>query len=200
MKTEKLERFKKQLDFITELDKVKKIIRQTLLLDQSKQENDAEHSWHMAMAIIVFQEFSNFRDLDLLKTIKMALIHDVVEIDAGDTFAYDSKGNADKFEREKISAARIYGLLPDEMGMELKELWLEFEKGETPEAKFAGAIDKFMPMLHNYKTKGKQWQKHGVTAQMVENRNKPMIEGSVFLWDRIMELVNDAVAKGYLKE
>ena len=191
-------RFQKQLNFIIEIDKIKTIIRQTLLMDSSKQENDAEHSWHMAVSLFILDEYANEKDLDLIKAVKMALIHDVVEIDAGDTFAYDKKAHEDKEEREKKAAERIFGLLPDDVRAEYIALWEEFELGETPEAKYVGAIDRFMPVLHNCITKGKQWEKHGVTADMVLERNKPIEDGSQFLWDEVTRMVEVAKKDGYL--
>lgn len=144
-------KFKQILDFVIEVDKVKQIVRQTLLMDQSRQENDAEHSWHMALVLFLFSDFTNHKNLDMQKSVKMALIHDVVEIDAGDTYAYDVKAHHDKEERELSAAKRIFGLLPVEMRSEWMNLWQEFEAGESPEAKYVGAIDRFMPILHNSK-------------------------------------------------
>ncbi len=191
-------RFKQQLDFIIEIDRLKKVVRQTLLMDSSKQENDAEHSWHMALSILLLEEYAILKNVNLLKSVKMALIHDIVEIDAGDTFAYDEKAHHDKTERELKAADRIFGLLPEDQYLSYKNLWLEFEEGKTPEAAFAGAIDKFMPILHNYITEGKQWKKHKVTAEMVLKRNAPIKNGSEVLWSIVENLVDDAVVKGYL--
>ncbi|MGQ1787306.1 MULTISPECIES: HD domain-containing protein [unclassified Saccharicrinis] len=191
-------RFQQQLHFIIEIDKVKQIIRQTLLMDSSKQENDAEHSWHMAVTLFVLAEYANEKYLDLIKAVKMVLIHDLVEIDAGDTYAYDENAHHDKDEREQKAAKRIFGLLPDDLRIEFTQIWEEFEAGETAEAKFVGAIDRFMPILHNYKTNGKQWLKHGVTADTVLKRNNPVKEGSETLWNEVLRMVDDARRKGYL--
>lgn len=199
MNSEMQDRLNQQLQFIAEIDKVKKIIRQTLLLDKSKQENDAEHSWHMAMAMFILLEHSNHKNLDLVKAVKMVLIHDIVEIDAGDAYAYDAKANEGKFEREVKAADRIFGLLPKDQAEEYKKLWLEFEEGESPEAQFVGAIDKFMPMYHNYLTEGEQWKKHEVTTSMVIKRNNVMQQGSEVLWNSIHSMLMDAEKKGYLK-
>ncbi|WP_075603234.1 HD domain-containing protein [Saccharicrinis aurantiacus] len=192
-------RLMKQLQFIAEIDKVKQIIRQTLLLDKSRQENDAEHSWHMAMAVFILHEHANETDIDLVKSVKMALIHDIVEIDAGDVFAYDTAGHHNKFENELKASERIFGLLPDDQAAEYKQLWLEFEKGETNEAKFVGAIDKFMPIYHNYLTEGQQWHKHGVTSEMVLKRNQPLQQGSDILWARVNEFIEECKEKGILE-
>ena len=191
--------FAQILNFIIEVDKVKQIVRQTLLIDQSRQENDAEHSWHMTLALLLFKDYGNDENLDMIKAVKMALIHDVVEIDAGDTYAYDEKAHHDKEERELKAAQRIFGLLPNKIGDEMMMLWQEFEEGKSPEAKFVGAIDRFMPILHNYKTEGKQWKKHQVTAQMVKERNKPIQEGSDFLWNKVSLIIEDSKQKGFLK-
>ncbi len=193
-------RFEKQLRFIFEVDKIKKIVRQTLLLDSSRQENDAEHSWHMSLAIFVLSEHSNFTNVDLAKAVKMALIHDIVEIDAGDTFAYDAKGYEDKAEREQKAAERIFGLLPDDQKKEYISVWNEFELGQSPEAKFVGAIDKFMPIMHNYLTNGQQWNKHHVSGQMVKKRNAPMKGGSLKLWNHVEKVVDEAVEKGIIEK
>ncbi|WP_066630075.1 HD domain-containing protein [Labilibacter marinus] len=192
-------RFQQQLSFITEIDQLKQIIRQTLLLDSSKQENDAEHSWHMAVSIIILAEYANEKELDILKCVKMALIHDVVEIDAGDTYAYDEMAHQDKEEREQKAAQRIFGLLPPDLNKEYTDLWYEFEKGETKEAKYTGAVDRYMPVLHNYKTQGKQWVKHNISADMVLKRNKPIEEGSAFLWNEVKQMVAKAQSKGFLR-
>ena len=192
------DRFRKQLAFIEEIDKVKQIIRQCSLLDESRQENDAEHSWHMAVAMFLFQEYANDTDFDMVKAFKMVLIHDIVEIDAGDTFAYDEAAHHDKEARELKAAHRIFGLLPDDVEDELKKLWLEFEEGLSKEARYVTAIDRFMPLYHNYRTKGKAWLKHGVTAEMVLTRNANIKEGSVFIWEEVVRIVADAKQCGYL--
>ncbi len=148
---------------------------------------------------IYILEHSNHNNINLIKAIKMALIHDIVEIDAGDAYAYDPKANEGKFERELKAADRIFGLLPEDQADEYKNLWLEFEKGESHEAKFVGAIDKFMPMYHNYITEGQQWQKHNVTTSQVIKRNHPIEQGSQVLWQTIHSMLMDAEQKGYIK-
>lgn len=194
------ERFSKQIDFITEIDSLKHILRNTILLDSSRRENDVEHSWHMALAAMTLMEYSNFKSLDINKVVKMALIHDIVEIDAGDVFAYSNTSREEVKEKEKKAANRIFGLLPFEQSEEFRKIWDEYEEGLTAEAKFTQALDSFMPILHNYKTKGLQWQKLGVTAERVLERNKRIEKGSELLWDYIENIVKDAVEKGYLKE
>ena len=145
------DRLQQQIAFLLEVDKLKQIFRQTYLLDETRKENDAEHSWHFAMFALILAEYAP-EPVDILKVIKMALVHDLVEIDAGDTFLYDEAGNADKAEREAKAADRIFALLPEEQGGELRTLWEEFEEKKTPEAKFAGAMDRFQPFLHNCNT------------------------------------------------
>lgn len=195
-----MERLKKQIEFIVEIDKVKQIFRNTVLMDASRRENDAEHAWHMAMGAMVLAEYANDDNLDMLKVFKMILIHDIVEIDAGDTFAYADVDWREKAEKEKKAAERIFGMLPEDQAKELKEIWNEFEDAETPEAKFANAMDSFMPVLHNYRTNGLQWQRHNISRDRVISRNRRRIEkGSTVLWNYIESIVNDAVEKGFLK-
>lgn len=196
-----IERFEKQLKFIVEVDKLKQIYRNTILMDSSRKENDAEHTWHMALCAVLFLEYADDDNIDMLKVLKMALIHDIVEIDAGDTSIYDDKKMISKEDREKAAAERIFGLLPSDQGEELKRLWKEFEESETSEARYAHAIDTFMPIFHNYSTKGLQWQRQNVTSEKVIERNKNNIAGgSKELWKYIDGIINDAVEKGYLKK
>lgn len=198
---ENIERFNKQLNFIIEIDKLKQILRRTILMDSSRRENDAEHMWHMAVSAILFMEYSNnSKDLDILKVMKMVVLHDIVEIYAGDTFAYDEQGHLDKEERERESADKIFGLLPADQESEFRSLWDEFEASETIEAKYAKAIDRFMPILHNYITKGKQWHNFGVTSDKVLAKNKTIEEGSEFLWEYVKHMVEDGIKKGYFPE
>lgn len=191
-------RLAQQIEFIVEIDKLKQVLRRTWLTDKSRRENDAEHSWHLGMMAILLVEHAQQPQLDLLRVLKMVLIHDLVEIDAGDTFAYDEAGARDKAERETAAAARIFGLLPSDQAAELRALWEEFEARQTPEAKYAAALDRFQPMLHNRRTQGKAWQEHGITADQVITRNRHMAEGAPALWDYARQFVADAVAKGYL--
>lgn len=186
-----------QLDFIREIDKVKSIFRQTVILDGSRQENDAEHSWHLATMALILQEHSA-EAVDLVKVLKMVLIHDLVEIDAGDTFAYDEVGAQDKEERERAAADRIFYLLPDDQAREVDALWTEFEVRETAEAKFAASLDRFQPLMHNYLTEGKAWRKHGITRDQVIARNRHIAEGSPELWAYAQVMIEESVEKGYL--
>lgn len=190
-------RLERQIQFILEIDKLKNILRRTYLPENGRAENSAEHSWHLAMMAILLAEHAN-EPVDVAHVVKMVLIHDIVEIDAGDTYFYDAVGELDKAERETAAAERIFGLLPPEQGSELRRLWEEFEARSTPEARFAGALDRFMPQLHNYHTRGRSWAEHGITADRVLERNACMAEGSSALWERARALLNDAVAQGFL--
>ena len=194
-----MDRLKKQISFIIETDKLKTIYRQSLISDKSRYENDAEHSWHLALMAALLSEHTNEK-VDLLKVIKMVLIHDLVEIDAGDTYCYDENAKLDKREREEKCANRIFSLLPDDQRDEMFELWEEFEKMETAEAKFAAALDRLQPVLLNYTADGMSWKKHGISKAQVIERNRLMKNGSDKLWDYAKQIIEDAVNKGYLKE
>lgn len=176
------ERLEKQFDFIREIDKEKFIGRQTYLSDGKRKENDAEHAWHMAIMVLLLSEYAN-EEIDVLKTVAMLLIHDIVEIDAGDTYAYDAEANKTKELREKKAAERIYGLLPKEQGEKLKTLWEEFEAWETPEARFAHAMDNLQPMMLNHATEGRSWEEHKVHLSQILKRNFHTAEGSKELWE-----------------
>ncbi|NLO87076.1 MAG: HD domain-containing protein [Firmicutes bacterium] len=194
-----MERLLQQIQFLVEIDKLKTVLRQTRLIDADRRENSAEHSWHLAVAAMVLAEHAN-DSIDLAKVLKMVLIHDLVEIDAGDTFCYDYAGYADKALREERAAERIFGLLPQEQGREFRALWQEFEERATPEARFAAALDRFMPVLHNLHTGGGTWTRHGITRAQVEERNSPMAEGSVTLWAYISRALDEAEAAGILED
>jgi len=193
------ERFRKQIEFIVEIDKIKHIYRKTLLMDGSRNENDAEHSWHLAVMSMLLSEYALEKDIDTSRVIKMVLIHDLVEIDAGDTFCYDEKGNEDKLEREQKAADRLFNILPFDQAKEIRDLWEEFEARETPEAKFAAALDRLEPLIANYNTDGFSWQKYHISSDRVLKRNRPIEEGSVVLWEYVKELIEDSIRKGYLK-
>ena len=195
-----MDRFKKQLEFIIEIDKLKQVFRNTILMDASRKENDAEHMWHMAVTAMVLCEYSDSEELNMLKVLKIIMLHDVIEIYAGDTFAYDVQGQVGKAERERKAADKIFGMLPEDQGIEFRNLWDEFEDGITPEAKFACAMDSFMPVLHNYYTQGLQWQRLEVSSDKVLAKNKHIEKGSKFLWEYIKSIVADGVEKGYLKK
>ncbi len=194
-----IQRFNRQIEFIAEIDKVKQILRNTILMDASRKENDAEHTWHMAMGAMILSEYANEENLDMLKVFQMILLHDIVEIDAGDTFAYANVNMQEKAEKEKRAAERIFGLLPADLAEKLIKTWNEYEAADTPEAQFAQAMDSFMPILHNYRTKGLQWQRLDVSREKVLSRNRRIERGSAILWNYIESIVNDAVEKGYLK-
>jgi len=191
-------RLEQQLAFILEVDKLKTILRRSRILDQSRYENDAEHTWHLMLMALMLKEHANVQSLDMMRVLKMLVIHDIVEIDAGDTFAYDEKGHEDKFEREEAAAKRIFGLLPEDQEAECYALWREFEDRETPESKYAAAIDRLQPMLLNYHTGGLSWQENGVTSDKVLKRNRTIEEGSEALWEYAKNLVRQAVDNGYL--
>ena len=176
-----MDRLKKQFDFLLEIDKEKDIGRQTYLSHGLRKENDAEHSWHMAVMAIVMAEHSN-KDIDLLRTVSMILVHDLVEIYAGDTYAYDAKGNADKKEREIAAADKLFSLLPDDQRDKFRGFWEEFEKGETAESKFAASMDRIQPLMLNNASGGRSWEEHGVRASQVYGRNAKTAEGSESLW------------------
>ena len=156
-----MNRLDQQLSFILEIDKLKTILRQTLLTDSSRRENSAEHSWHLAIMSVLLAEYAT-EPVDMLRVIKMLLVHDLIEIDAGDTFAYDVAGNVGRAEREEHGAERIFGLLPEEQGRELRALWEEFDAFKTPESKYANALDRLQPLLHNARTEGGTWRIHSV--------------------------------------
>jgi putative hydrolases of HD superfamily len=194
------ERLARQLRFVVEIDKLKDVCRQTLLMNGKRYENDAEHSWHLAVMAVLLAEHSTEKNIDLARVLKMVLIHDLVEIDAGDTFCYDDKAAQTKESREKDAADRIFNLLPSDQAPDIRALWEEFEARRTPEAKYAAALDRLQPLLHNYNTKGAAWQKHGVTSDKVIARNKHIADGAPALWEYAENLIRDAVQKGYLRK
>ncbi|MCD8218438.1 MAG: HD domain-containing protein [Clostridiales bacterium] len=179
-------RLRQQLDFILEIDKEKKIGRQTYLSDGEHKENDAEHAWHMAIMAILLAEYAN-EPIDVLRTVLMLLIHDIVEIDAGDTYAYDEEGKKTQNAREQRAAERIYGLLPADQGKMLYDVWQEFEEQKTPEARFARTLDNLQPMMLNAATDGKAWVEHGVHIDQILGRNRNTHLGSEELWDYAKE-------------
>lgn len=191
-------RLAQQIEFIAECDKLKEIFRQTQLTQSRRAENDAEHSWHLCLCVIVLAEHANTPKLDVLRVLKMVIVHDLVEIDAGDTFAYDTAGMAHQHEREAIAAERIFGLLPPDQAREFRALWDEFEEKQTPEAKFATAVDRFQPMMLNVRTHGGGWKKHGITHDRVIARNQHVAAGSTALWTYADQMLQDAVEAGYL--
>lgn len=193
------ERLQKQLDFILELDKLKYITRQSYVADGSRHENDSEHSWHLALMAMILSEYAN-ESVNVLHVIKMVLIHDAVEIDAGDTYAYDTAGNATKRAREEKAADRIFHILPEDQAKEMRDIWEEFEENVTPEARFANALDKVQPIMINDITGGRAWREHGVAASQVLSRNEATHLGSETLWEHAKSLVVKNLKLGNLKE
>lgn len=193
------ERLQKQMDFILEADKIKKVTRQTYLSDGSRKENDAEHSWHLALMCGLLAEYANEK-IDVAKTMLMVLIHDIVEIDAGDTYAYDTSGNATKREREVKAAERIFQLLPKDQARLLRDLWEEFEASSTPEARFALALDKIQPVLLNNASGGVSWREHQVQISQILKRNEKTPEGSEALWAYAKGLIDKNVENGNIRK
>ena len=192
-------RLEKQMEFCKEIDKEKLIGRQTYLTDGSRKENDAEHAWHMALMAVVLQEYSN-EEIDLLKSMTMMLIHDIVEIDAGDTFAYDEEGKKDQRERELKAAERLFGMLPEDQGAYFRQLWDEFESMSTPEARFARTLDNIQPTMLNASSGGKGWSEKGVHIDQVMERQSYTGDGSRVLWDySLNNYIKPNVEKGTIK-
>ncbi len=192
------ERLKKQINFMLELDKMKNIYRQTYVLHEDRKENDAEHSWHLAILAFLLAEYASV-PIDVTKVMKMVLVHDVVEIDAGDTYCYDEGGNKTKAEREEKSAQRVFGLLPDDQKEEFYSLWREFEDNQTNDSKFAAVLDKMQPVILNYTKNGISWKEHGVYKEQVEKRCLSSADASDKLAELIQSIIDDAASKGFLK-
>ncbi len=191
-------RLAQQIDFIVTVDRLKQVYRRTRLIDDGRRENDAEHSWHLALMAVVLREYAA-EEIDLARVLVMHLIHDLVEIDVGDTFAYDDAGQADREERERVAAKRIFGLLPADQGATLLALWEEFEARETAEARYAAALDRLHPMLLNYHGEDSAWRRHDIRSAQVVAFNRHMQDGAPELWAYARELIDDAVAGGKLK-
>lgn len=192
------ERLQKQLDFILEIDKEKNIFRQTHLSGHGRNENDAEHAWHMAIMAYLLQEYSNEK-IDVARVMLMCLIHDVVEIDAGDTYAYDAEGLKTQKAREEAAKERLYSMLPEDQKADLTAIFDEFEERKTPEAKFARAIDNLQPLLLNNSNDGGDWRNHDVTAEKVYERQSRTREGSEKLFEVTDKILKENIAKGNLK-
>ena len=195
----KEKRLKKQMDFLLEVDKLKFITRQTYLSDGKRKENDGEHSWHLALMAVLLSEYSNEK-VDLVKVITMVLIHDIVEIDAGDTYAYDAVGNQSKREREVKAADRIFNILPEDQAKKFRQLWEEFEAYETPEAKFAHVCDNVQPLMLNDATDGLAWREHDVKKSQVLQRNSRTGEGSQVMMEYINKILDKNVESGNLRD
>lgn len=193
------ERLKKQLDFLLEIDKEKEIYRQTHILGGSRRENDAEHAWHMAIMAFVLQEYAN-ESVDVLRVMKMVLMHDLVEIYAGDTYAYDESGKETQRQREMEAADRIYGMLPEDQGREFRAIWEEFEERKTPEARFARMLDNYQPLSLNNANGGGDWREHDVARSQVEKRNEISADGSRVMGKVIADIIDENVRKGNLRD
>lgn len=194
-----LERLKKQIEFIVEADKIKNIVRMNYNAGGARRENDAEHSWHLALIALTLHEYANSK-IDPMKVVKMVLIHDIVEIDAGDAYVYDEEARAAQREKELKAAERIFNILPSDQAVEFRKLWDEFEEKSSPEARFANAIDRMHPMLMNYSSDGRSWKENNISGEMVEKKNRHMAEGSKDLWDYCMEnILKPAKEKGFFK-
>ena len=191
-------KLQKQIEFAIEIDKMKQILRRNLIADGSKREDDAAHSWHLAVMAMLLEEYSAEK-IDVNRVIKIALVHDLVEVYAGDTFAYDSKGYEDKEEREKEAATKLFGMLESEQGSQIRALWDEFEEGETAEAKYANAIDRIQPLLLNYLTDGHTWKMGGVSSAQVYKRMDIIRTATPELWPIVEGVIKNSIEKGILK-
>lgn len=189
----------RQINFLLEIDKSKQVFRQTYLADGSRKENDAEHSWHLAIMAFLLADYAN-TPIDVLKTVKMLLIHDLIEIDAGDTYAYDAEGNASKAARENAAADRIFSILPESQAHSFRALWDEFEAGTSSEACFARALDRIQPLLLNDASGGKSWKEHNVRTSQVLARNAQTGTGSSRLWEYCCNLIEKNTALGHLED
>jgi putative hydrolases of HD superfamily len=191
-----IERMKKQMEFIVEIDRIKSIFRKTKLFDGSRHENDAEHSWHLAMMALLLGEYSNEK-IDILKTVKMVLIHDIVEIDAGDVMVYDVV-DSEKLKKETSAAERIFGILPEDQKAEFMALWKEFEVKRTPESRFAAAVDRLEPVMQNYHNDAETWKEHGIKYGRIREINEKMKAGSEALWEFAHSMIAECREKHYI--
>ncbi|ENJ1726409.1 TPA: HD domain-containing protein [Vibrio parahaemolyticus] len=194
-----MDRLEKQLALLIELDKLKSVLRRTRVKSaEGRLENSGEHSWHVALMAVLMKEHAN-APVDICRVMKMLLIHDVVEIDAGDTFVYDTAATKEQAEKEIKAAERLFGMLPTDQGQELLALWQEFEAAQSDDAKYAKALDRLIPMLLNYHNNGQSWKENSVTREHALTINKRIEFGSVTLWDKAKELIEEATEKGWLK-
>jgi putative hydrolase of HD superfamily len=191
------ERLTQQIAFIVEIDKLKAIMRRSYLINGERLENTAEHSWHLAMLALILAEHAN-KEVDVLHVLKMVIVHDIVEIDAGDTFLFDTVGALDKAAREQVAADRLFGLLPKDQADELRQLWNEFEAHETAESHFANALDRLIPLLINYGSGGRTWQENGIISSQIEWVHGRIGEGSAALAELSRKVIETAVAEGLL--
>ena len=192
------ERFEAQLRFLIEIDRMKSIFRQTILIDRSRREDDASHSWHFAVMAMLLYEHCADRSVNIERVVKMALVHDLIEIYAGDTFAYDTAANTGKQQREKAAADKLFALLPSDQGEKIRSLWEEFDAEQTPDAKYACAIDRLQPFINNIMTEGHTRKRGGITTAQVYQRMDPIRIAMPEIWDFIVKSIDDCVKKGYL--
>ena len=193
------ERLKKQLEFLVEIDKMKNVLRRTLIVDGSRRENDAEHSWHLAMLAMVLEEYSE-REINISRVVRMCLVHDLVEVYAGDTFAYDEKGYEDKLARETAAADKLFSMLPTEQGEEFRALWREFDEAQTADAMYAAAMDRLQPMMNNFLTDGHTWKEGKVTSDKVLDRMQPIKKARPELWQVVEYIVSTSIERGILQK
>ena len=191
-------RLEQQIEFIVEIDKLKEITRQTYVSAGDRKENDAEHAWHFAMMAVLLSEYAN-EEIDVLKVVKMALLHDLVEIDAGDTYLYDEEGAKTKAAREEKAADRLFHMLQEDQGQEFYALWREFEDKQTPEARFAASLDRLQPILLNDATDGKAWEEHGITEEQVRKQNDHVKKGSKQIWEYLQQVFDKNIEKGKIQ-
>ena len=193
-------RLEQQMRFLVEVDKMKSVYRRTILIDKTRRESDAEHSWHFALMAMLLAEYADPEKVDCARVIRMALVHDLIEIYAGDTFAYDVQGNQDKRHRETEAADKLFALLPEDQAAEIRALWEEFDAMETPDAQYAAAIDRLQPFLNNYLTQGHTWGLGGVKSAQVYERMDPIRVALPEVWPFVDKMIQESIEKGYLEE
>ena len=193
-------RLEQQMRFLVEVDKMKSVYRRTILIDKTRRESDAEHSWHFALMAMLLAEYADPEKVDCARVIRMALVHDLIEIDAGDTFAYDVQGNQDKRQRETEAADKLFALLPEDQAAEIRALWEEFDAMETPDAQYAAAIDRLQPFLNNYLTQGHTWGLGGVKSAQVYERMDPIRVALPEVWPFVDKMIQESIEKGYLEK
>lgn len=193
-------RLEQQMRFLVEVDKMKSVYRRTILIDKTRRESDAEHSWHFALMAMLLAEYADPEKVDCARVIRMALVHDLIEIYAGDTFAYDVQGNQDKRQRETEAADKLFALLPEDQAAEIRALWEEFDAMETPDAQYAAAIDRLQPFLNNYLTQGHTWGLGGVKSAQVYERMDPIRVVLPEVWPFVDKMIQESIEKGYLEK
>ncbi len=192
------DRLSRQISFVLEVDRLKNVLRRTYLVDGGRRENSAEHSWHVALMAMLLAEHAN-EPVDLLRVLQMLLVHDIVEVDAGDTYCYDPHGETDKEAREKQAADRLFGMLPPDQGKYFRALWEEFDARRTPESRLANSCDRLLPVMHNYYSGGISWKEHGIRSAQVYERNGCIAEGSAALWEVAAELIRKGESEKLLR-